>query len=344
MFDFSGLLGLFADGGIKTPPINGSSGSSDITGGLLAGYDPEEEKRRRLSAFGNSLLANSGYSTQKRGIGEILGQSMQAGDTAQEDYRNSALQRMMLMNKMRSGGNTPAAMQMANEVARLEGLGTPEGKAQAARIREFAKTAAVQTEYNKGLIKNADGTFNQAPGYGDANAGIKGAEAGAKTTATENAKNTVDAQSKLPGYIADASNAMSNIDNMVGNPAIGIPEHPGLSHAVGTIASKLPTLRGSTADFENRLKQVQGQTFLDAYQNLRGGGAITEAEGAKATAARNRMVAATSEDAFRQAAAEYKQILQQGITRAQMKAGVQSKSSPSMGTPSDKKAKFLGFE
>lgn len=68
-----------------------------------------------------------------------------------------------------SGGNhTPAAMQMAEQVAQLEAIGTPEALAKAELIKKFAKTADTQAEYGKGFIKNADGTFSVAPGYAGA--------------------------------------------------------------------------------------------------------------------------------------------------------------------------------
>ena len=50
------------------------------------------------------------------------------------------------------------------------------------------------------------------------------------------------------------------------------------------------------------MDQIQGGAFLTAIDTLKGTGAITEVEGTKATAAKNRMATATSEKAFNDAA------------------------------------------
>jgi hypothetical protein len=54
---------------------------------------------------------------------------------------------------------------------------------------------------------------------------------------------------------------------------------------------------------------------------LRGTGAITEVEGAKATAAKNRMSTATSEKEFNDAAKDYMDIIQQGVKQTYSRAG-----------------------
>lgn len=103
MSDYGGLLGFFTGNGTKTPPINGGA-SGGMSGGLLADYDPEEEKMRRIGSIGAALLANSGYSTQKRGFGEILGKSLLDAEASEDNYRNSALNRAMMMARLKELG------------------------------------------------------------------------------------------------------------------------------------------------------------------------------------------------------------------------------------------------
>jgi hypothetical protein len=55
-------------------------------------------------------------------------------------------------------------------------------------------------------------------------------------------------------------------------------------------------------DYQAILDEVQGNTFLTAFNNLRGGGAITEAEGAKATASLTRLQQTAPSDAGYQSA------------------------------------------
>lgn len=211
----------------------------------------------------------------------------------------------------------------------------------------------VQTQYGP----NGQATASQVPGFAQAQAGIAGAE----TAATEAAKagldlvnvpdgqggtvqmprsqavqaleqggvagaagsgqlgvtpnkQTVEAQTILPKVAAQADSMISSID--------GLLNHPGLSKSVG-IASYLPAVRGTDrADFETRSAQLQGQAFLQAFNDLKGGGQITEVEGSKATAAIGRMSTAQSEKEYKNSLAELRGILNSAKERAYQKAGV----------------------
>jgi hypothetical protein len=68
--------------------------------------------------------------------------------------------------------------------------------------------------------------------------------------------------------------------------------HPGREMGTGVSAfmSNLPGAASMGArDFSNYVKQLQGKTFLEAYETLKGTGQITEVEGAKATQAISRI-------------------------------------------------------
>ena len=77
----------------------------------------------------------------------------------------------------------------------------------------------------------------------------------------------------------------------------------------------------SEADFDARLEQVFGGAFLQAYNTLRGGGAITETEGTKGTSAMNRMRRSQSEEEFISAARDYADVVREGIRNARAKTG-----------------------
>ena len=67
---------------------------------------------------------------------------------------------------------------------------------------------------------------------------------------------------------------------------------------------------GSAAtDFKSRFDQLKGAAFLQAYDTLRGGGAITEIEGTKAENAKTRMNLAQSEPEFIAAARDFQAAL-----------------------------------
>ncbi|ANK73729.1 hypothetical protein FA04_14535 [Ensifer adhaerens] len=70
-------------------------------------------------------------------------------------------------------------------------------------------------------------------------------------------------------------------------------------------------------DYQNKVNQAKSGAFLTAIQQMRGLGALSNAEGDAATKAVTRMDTATSEEAFVEALNDYEKIIDQGIARAQ---------------------------
>jgi hypothetical protein len=163
--------------------------------------------------------------------------------------------------------------------------------------------------------------------------------AASKAAGTTAGKAQAAAAIALPNAIATSESLLSKIDAMVGTPAVkdksgkvinaGTAPHPGFTGAVGM--GRLQTLGipgveqlipgTPAADFKARFDEIMGGAFLEAFETLKGGGAITETEGKKATAAKTRMSLAQSEKEFLTAANEYKAIVKTGIERARKKAG-----------------------
>ena len=123
------------------------------------------------------------------------------------------------------------------------------------------------------------------------------------------------AQAALPSAEGNLQTAINSVDELL--------KHPGRESATGTFYGRIPeaVLSGDAKAFVNRFNQVKGQTFLNAYETLRGGGAITEVEGQKATAAKNRMDRATDAKEFEAAAKDYKDALSRGLEALRKKAG-----------------------
>lgn len=156
--------------------------------------------------------------------------------------------------------------------------------------------------------------------------------AAAKATGEAIAKNDVAAKQALPGVISNAQDAVNLIDQMVGKQEVrdksgkviqaGTAAHPGFQDTVGTTWK--PGFRfvpgTNAADFQALFDQVKGSAFLEAFNVLKGAGAITEKEGEKATAARTRMSTAQSEDEFVKAAREYQDVIRRGVEVMQKKA------------------------
>lgn len=143
---------------------------------------------------------------------------------------------------------------------------------------------------------------------------VVAAKEAAKTTAKAQAENAME----LPKAEASAQQMLDLLDS--------IEKHPGKSKAVGAYVGNVsPLVLGPDAvDFQRQLEQLQGKLFLEAYQSLRGGGQITEIEGAKAEAAMANMSRAQSEAQFNKALRDLREVVNAGRERARKSAGVES--------------------
>lgn len=118
----------------------------------------------------------------------------------------------------------------------------------------------------------------------------------------------------LPKVEAQAEQALKLIDDVV--------SHKGKSAMVGL---KNPLMGGTyltspipgtpAAGFQAKFNQLKGRQFLEAYEALKGGGAISEIEGKKATDAISAMDTSTSEEEFDKAAEDLKDVIRTGLER-----------------------------
>jgi hypothetical protein len=123
------------------------------------------------------------------------------------------------------------------------------------------------------------------------------------------------AQAKLPAVIIDAEETTKKIDQLLSNE--------GLDSIVGSIDQFRPswTLGSSGRDALARLEQLQGGAFLQAFNTLKGGGAITEVEGQKAERAIARMQRSQSEADFRAALIDFRDAVSTGVRKLRVSAG-----------------------
>lgn len=148
-------------------------------------------------------------------------------------------------------------------------------------------------------------------------------KAGEKT-----ALDAIAAKSELPNTVSNAAQTSALIGDLVNHP--GMRDAVGMGKKGGAILNNLPFVENAyapgtdAADFKARLDQLTGQSFLAAYQKLKGGGQITEVEGKKATEAVNRMKTSQSVAEFQQAALELDGMLKQAVNLAKQRAGVKS--------------------
>lgn len=181
--------------------------------------------------------------------------------------------------------------------------------------------------------------------------------AGAKAVGEAIAKGDVAAQQALPQIIDRAEEGVRLIDELVGKRDSktgqllkGEKPHPGFEGAVGQNylagAPYWKVVSGTDAgDFAARFDQIKGASFLEAFQALKGGGAITEKEGQKGTDAINRMSLAQSEKEFVRAAMDLQNVIRKGVANAQSRAARAGGAAPAApAAPAAGGVKFLGFE
>ena len=146
-----------------------------------------------------------------------------------------------------------------------------------------------------------------------------------------------DALNALPGALNTVNSGLEALNGMLGDTTVDAKgkivygktqPHPGFQGAVGV--SGIGSLFGAAGflpatdvtDFKSRFEEIKGKSFLEAVGSLRGTGAISEIEGAKATSAINRMSLSQSEPEFIKAADDLRKIMLKGYNAAQQRAGV----------------------
>lgn len=153
-----------------------------------------------------------------------------------------------------------------------------------------------------------------------------------KTLATGMAEKRAAAVSAFPELERAFSALTESIDSVVNDPNLrnvtGWQATPGIA----TVAS----LSSANQDTLSRISQVQGQTFLQAYNQLRGGGAITEREGQAAVAAYNRLQNLRQTDTgYRQALLDFRREAERMMDIARVNVG-----QPAQGQTDDPSAQF----
>ena len=136
----------------------------------------------------------------------------------------------------------------------------------------------------------------------------------AKTGAEMTTQAATEAQLGMGAAEAKAAQSLQLIDAAL--------QHPGRKIATG-LSSKIDPRNltpGTEAyDFGVLAEQIKGQAFLEAFQSLKGAGAITDREGAAATAAMARLNTAQSDEAYESALKELRSIITSGLERQRRK-------------------------
>jgi hypothetical protein len=223
----------------------------------------------------------------------------------------SGAQALAIMQRDVAGSAVPAnfrSLQLQAEQAGLE-PGTPEYQqfmlyGGAARDTTPAAFAALDAQaraagFEPGTPEYQN--FMRTRGAGDV--------AAARAAGTASGEAAIN----LSGARVTADRTLALIDLVKNDPA--------LSRMTGPIQGRLPDVSADAQRFASRMQQLQGTAFLEAYNMLRGGGQITEAEGQKAERAIARLNQAQSEQDFLEALREFEDAVRIGIQKLEAQAG-----------------------
>lgn len=219
-----------------------------------------------------------------------------------------AAEKLMQINQ---GSQVGLANPYTGQIQSAVGVGMSPG--------ESARLSQSQNQFNQshGLAQQ-NAQFNQQRSLMELDPQFQAMKAEMIAGGRERGQMQVKAAADLPQAIQQGTETVKLVDDLL--------KHPGFKISVGgtaPVGSALAMVPGTdAASFNIALNQLKGKQFIEAFQSLKGGGAITEIEGQKATQAMSRMEKANTEAEFTKAAREFQGIVNSGINRAKMKAGV----------------------
>jgi hypothetical protein len=335
-----GMLGLGGMGGMQPA----------MPQGLLDGlYDPQAMRAAQIK----SLLMGAGVGLMSQGpsdkpinfmtsLGQGLGKGMEAAQQTGQDYRNTAMQGYQMktaaddrvygreqdakkfeygMNRDQIGDSqfqSKFKYEMSRDAVN-DKFKAQEMEMQRQRAEREAKGA--QAKVFGTPLWGTDGKPYYVDEYGNTRT-AQGVPDGVTlsdpyVSSFNKAKGTT--QGKLRGEgefnIEKSRSAvegdLAKIDEVI--------NHKGRESATGTwqgsaIGKTLGSaLSNNVADFNTRVEQLKGGAFLQAYETLKGGGPIANAEGQKAEMAIARLNQAVGEDDFKAALNDYKAAIIRGF-------------------------------
>jgi hypothetical protein len=150
-------------------------------------------------------------------------------------------------------------------------------------------------------------------------------------SAVQTAQTTSEAAQMLPQLQQQSQMMKDTILKLIdeqGNLRPGVGEIAGgIFGMQGRQASAFPVTEAQRK-YQPVVNQIKGQTFLEAYERLKGGGVITEIEGAKAEQALARLDQAQSDEDFAGALKDLYDVIQSGEQRALQQAGMAQPQDP----------------
>jgi hypothetical protein len=355
----------FDETGVSLTPeqlarVGGSvnKGNYDIVGGTFVSDTDKDAQGRPLvgSLYRSKTNPNEQFIQTSEGRKSLSGFRPQSSQGSLGDMRSRLIQEMNIKLQGKAGEEAMAIQREYNQKLVAGGYGSLQPSDTPITAPQIGGGAA--TPVNPAAVNPANAGANAtAVAAGQAAAGgvpqpqfpqvgaganapratgsrptgpeLDAQAAAGKKFATDTAEDRATIANNQSKSEANADYLVTKINELVKHPGFETSVgRKGLSYGFGL--SKDPLLEGTDAsDWQARFKEVGGQSFLQAIENLRGLGALSNQEGESATRAIQRMGTSQSEKEFKSAANDFQDIIQRGIDRNRAKLG----QEPKYGTP-----------
>jgi hypothetical protein len=169
--------------------------------------------------------------------------------------------------------------------------------------------------------------LTQGPGVGSSRAGgleytVENGVTVARPIPGTPAAAEVQAQrGRLESALLTGQDMIGTIESIVGRPAVeggatAMPADPALDSILGMVQGRAWPATQAGEDLKVKVDQIAGVAFLQAFESLKGAGAITQDEGRKATEAIARLSRTQSPEAFKASLFEFTDIVRRGMEKA----------------------------
>lgn len=288
--------------------------------------------------YGNELM-RGGFMKQSQDYAKLQAEQQKSARDAKKAQIEDHLQKFDITERVMSGVRDEQTWQAARQ--ELAGLFGPEAAAQmpqnydpmtieqnrakAMPIKERLMQQWKEMDYR---LKTDEFAYRKENDAASRDVTMRGQDMtdarGRDFNATKVEENTLKREGKADTANLTKQSQIASFDTMIGT-LDRIGEHPGLARSVG-VAGMLPTMPGSdSANFQAELNTFQSQAFIPMVSQLKGMGALSDAEGKKLTAAVGALDPKMGEEAFRESVARIKEDMNAARARV---SGMQQTKQP----------------
>jgi len=324
-------IGDFLSGTATIPGGSEPSAPSAPSPAQVQPLDREGLHARQLSAESNGN-PNAVSPVGAQGLMQIMPETaaeleqemgVPPGSIAADPATNEKAGRLYMDKQLeRFGGDQEAALAAYN-------WGPERAEAWVAAGKDRSQLPEETRGYIEKILGPSGATGASVSPAGAVSGGPRKLTAGEKKFSEEQSKATVEAQTALGKAETNASTGLRAIDDLLktgsgletiaGKPGT-LLDWGGIPDALAQYAIPFVASGEKEATAYAKWETVKSTAFLDAFESLRGGGQITEAEGNKAEKARAALSRSLPPDELRVQLKNLRDVIEAGLARARARA------------------------